>query len=290
MESKITIITVCYYSSNVIKNYIDTFLNFNTRLKKKNIEFIFVDNSKEKNLEKCFNKLKKNNFNFKVIRSENIGFSRACNLGAKYAKGDFLIFANPDIIFKSSIKNLAKFFNKNIWGSVYLIGKLNFQGLVIKPKKKNLFFEIIKTQVLLFFLPKIILKKLKFFITNSFVNGCFFCVRKKNFMEVGMFNENFFMYYEDVELSERLQKKYGDPFIDTETIIKHYNHSSSSNYIELCKLEANGFLTYINIIKSKKLYFKTLKVFKILGYLNKKYKHRFKAHLKIFPNVKKQIR
>lgn len=275
-----SIITVCYKSSKIIKEYVNSFLKYNN-FYQKNIEFIFIDNSKEKKLLQELQPLIKTGYKVRLIGSKNIGFSKACNIGAKMANGQNLFFINPDVIFLTPIYKVINELKSKSWGTCYIKSKLSFQSFSILPEKKNLFFEFIKLHRIFFFIPKVFLSKLDFILNNCFVTGSFFAIKKKFFLSIGGFNENFFLYFEDVELSERLRKKFGNPFISTDVIVNHSSHKSSKNYKNLCKSEAQGFHTYLKITKKKFLLKKYKNIFYLLSKIYPKYKTRYLAYSKI---------
>lgn len=275
-----SVITVCYNSSKNIKNYIKSFLinNFHT---KKKIEFIFIDNSREKKLVKVLQPLIKNGFKVRLIKSKNIGFGKACNLGAKKAIGENLLFINPDIYFLSSIENIINSLRNKIWGTCYVKSNFSFQSLMIIPEKNNFLFELLKLHRILYLFPKILISKLNSFTNNFYVNGCFLAVKKNSFFKAGKFNKNFFLYFEDVELSERLKIKYGQPFLCTSVIVEHKSHGSTKNYKTLTKFESEGFLKYIKIKNKDYLLKKYTNLFKIISFFYPKYQIRYKAYAKL---------
>ena len=98
------------------KNEKDLFdcLNSLYNLKIKQLyEVIIVDNSENKNLQKSL--LTKKYKNLKYISSpKNLGYGGGMNLGAKYAKGEYLFILNPDVVFKNDIiSSLISKFKKN---------------------------------------------------------------------------------------------------------------------------------------------------------------------------------
>jgi GT2 family glycosyltransferase len=277
---KNSIITVCYNSSNLIDKYISSFLLWNCSYQKK-IEFIFIDNSREKKLVKKLQPLINHGFKVRLIKSKNIGFGKACNLGAQKALGQNLLFINPDIQFLSSIENIINLLRNKIWGTCFVKSNLSFQSLVITPEKNNFLFELFKLHRILYLFPKILISKFIFFTDSFFVNGCFLVIKKKFFFKAGKFNENFFLYFEDVELSERLKIKYGLPFLCTSVIVEHKSHGSTKNYKNLTKLESKGFLKYIKIKNRKYLLKKYTSLLKIVSFFYPKYKIRYQAYSKL---------
>ena len=68
-------------------------------------EIIVFDNS---SLDGTVEFIESKNYNLRLIKSENnIGFSKANNNAAKFAKGEFLFFLNPDTIIPVSYTHLT---------------------------------------------------------------------------------------------------------------------------------------------------------------------------------------
>src|SRR6266480_1744701 len=90
-------------------------------------EIIVVDNDEEKTIEK---ELKKKIPVVTYIKSPgNIGFGAGNNLGAKYAKGEYLFFLNPDtIVSKHAIDKLILFLDKQKQAAVVAPLLVNPQG------------------------------------------------------------------------------------------------------------------------------------------------------------------
>ena len=80
--------------------------------KKISYEIIVVDNN---SLDDGINYIRKEFPEVNIIKSKyNRGYAGGCNLGAKYAKGEYLLFLNDDtILTKDSIEVLLNVFNEN---------------------------------------------------------------------------------------------------------------------------------------------------------------------------------
>ena len=72
-------------------------------------ELILVDNGNDVETRRKLGKFAKQNQMIRVIQGQgNIGFSKANNLGAKFASGDYLLFLNPDAILREgSLRKLV---------------------------------------------------------------------------------------------------------------------------------------------------------------------------------------
>ena len=201
----LSIIIVSYNNPDVLMNTISTLYN---KLKSADFEIIVVDNaSAERNVELIKQKFEQ----VKLIEnSSNRGFAAACNQGAQSSKGDYLLFVNSDIIFLGDpIPELLETFK--IYNDVGIVGckLLNQDGSVqrsyySKPTLLKRFLDLSG-------LKKILIQ----YSTNDLrekysevdiIKGAFLLIQKDLFDELSGFDENYFMYVEDVDLSYRAQK------------------------------------------------------------------------------------
>lgn len=195
---------------------------------------IIVDNNSN---DGSLAKIKNLNLNFEIINNEkNFGFSKACNIGSKNQKSDYILFLNPDIILNKD--NLTK--------SIALI-KTKLDIGVCGIQLRNNEFEIQRTccnfpKPINFFNKIIGLNKLNpkifkdFFMENwdhkdsrfvDHVIGAFYLIRAELFFKLKGFDESFFMYLEDLDLSKRVNKSGYKIYYFSETSAYHKGGGSS---------------------------------------------------------------
>jgi hypothetical protein len=191
-----SIIIVSYKNLEVLVECIDSIYKFNDIGKR--LEVIVVDNSPD---NKVYDYVNSNYNNVIILKNENRGFGEANNVGANIAKGEFLLFLNPDTIliepiFKFAINTFAenpkltlfgvKLVNKDLeWNmSYYFIDKHDFlSGQIIRfLNKYNIFLNY-----------------------NMYISGANIFIRKLDFYKAGMFDEKIFMYYEEPDLIKRVK-------------------------------------------------------------------------------------
>ena len=163
----------------------------------KNLSVIVVENSNNKTFkEKVENKYSNAEC---VLVGSNEGYSVANNIGLNKVKSKFALVLNPDTILEeNTIKNFLVTANKR--KDFWLIGPANHQ------ESKNLSFS-----------DNIIpVKNLKGF-------AIFFNLIK---FEKKFFDENFFLYFEEIDLCQSVNQKKGKIFLDSSIIIKHDGASS----------------------------------------------------------------
>ena len=231
MESKdLTIVIVTFKSDEKVINCLNSISN--------EIPIIIVENSSNKIFK---SKIESSYHNVECILSgQNNGYSIANNIGLKRVKTKYALVLNPDtILSKDAIKNflITARENKEFW----LIGPANDQ--IGSSNFKDNLAEV---------------KNLKgfaiFFNMSKFSNK--------------FFDENFFLYFEEIDLCNQVIKKNGKIFLDQSIVINHQGASSVKD-INKIELEKNRNWHWM---------WSTF-------YYHKKYKGFFLALLIIIPNL-----
>jgi len=213
---KIMDLSVIIVSYNV-KAYLDQCLNSVIRASKNiDVEIIIVDNfSKDDSVEYIKSKFPSVHL---IQNKSNLGFGSANNIGAKEAKGNYILFLNPDTIvgednFELALKEFRDFPNLGSLGCRMIDGKGNFL-----PESKRgfptpwvAFYRIIG-------LAKLFPKSKKwagYYLGNvdedenaqSQIHcGAWMMLSKEALNKSHGFDEAFFMYAEDIDLSYRIME------------------------------------------------------------------------------------
>jgi len=184
----LTIVIVTYKSEEKILDCLKSISN--------DIPVIVVENSSDENFK---TKIEKKFFNVNCILSgENKGYSVANNIGLKAVKTKFALVLNPDTILeKNAIQNFFESANKieDFW----LMGPANDQ--MINTNYENNIEEVnnLKGFAIFFNLSK---------FSNDF------------------FDENFFLFFEEIDLCKKVKKNGGKIYLVQNIIIKHEGASS----------------------------------------------------------------
>jgi N-acetylglucosaminyl-diphospho-decaprenol L-rhamnosyltransferase len=190
MESKeLTIVIVTFKSESRLLACINSIPN--------NIDIIIVENSDNSNFKKYIEN-KYNNVKC-ILTGSNKGYAVANNIGLNIVKTKYALVLNPDAILeKEAINNFLKTANKfkNFW----LIGPGNDQA-TDQNFKKNYIAEVDNLR--------------GFAIFFNMLNF------KQNF-----FDENYFLYFEEIDLCKKVKDNKGKIYLDKNIIIKHEGASS----------------------------------------------------------------
>lgn len=235
-----------------------------------------VDNSKNDSLRI----LEKESKKIRYIHNQNIGYGGAHNIAIREAieKGSiYHIVMNPDIYFDSSIiEKITRYMEENVnVGQVmpkvfYPNGELQYLCKMI-PTPVDLIFKR--------FFPKQFIEKrmnrfqLKFTGYNKemnipYLSGCFMFFRTIALQDIGFFDEKFFMYPEDIDLTRRMHEKYKTMFYPSVSIVHAHTEASKTNYTML-KIHMFNMIKYFNKwgwIYDKKRKKINLKLLKTLNY------------------------
>jgi GT2 family glycosyltransferase len=195
---QISFIIVNYKSEKYLKDCVDSIIK---KVIGAIFEIIIVNNDKNKI------GIIKNDHIIRIIEiNKNLGFSRANNIGVSESMGKYICFINPDTrIVSNNIKEVIIKFKLNpnigIIGSM-ILGKNNVQKWSAGVDMD--IFEILRGKFGLSKSEK---------IWNScgaveagWVSGAGLFIKRDIFLKVGGFDENYFLYYEDVDLCKKVIK------------------------------------------------------------------------------------
>jgi len=184
-----------------------------------------------------------------IENKENLGFSKANNQAIKIAKSEYVLLLNPDtVVEESTFEKIIEFMDSNAQAGGLGVKMIDGKGSFLPESKRGLptpsvaFYKI-------FGISKIFPKSKTFnryhlgFLNKEkiheieILSGAFMLLRKKALDKIGLLDETFFMYGEDIDISYRLilggYKNYYFP----ETTIIHYKGEStkkgSINYVRM---------------------------------------------------------
>ena len=188
-------------------------------------EIILVNNDTGELATEKFSDLKVTTIN----NFSNLGFAKGCNLGAKKASGDILFFLNPDTeLLSASLADCVSLFNEKntgILAPTLLDANGNPQawscGKKITPLG-TIFSNLFKKKLFS-------ASKLSSAANLAWVSGAAFLIKKDLFEKIGGFDENFFMYFEDVDLCLRVRQLKKEILRLDQFQVSHYGGGSIEN-------------------------------------------------------------
>lgn len=237
-----------FNSDESVRKTINSFLNTSLPVK-----LILVDNSSTDILKHQLADLIADPRVVYIHNNKNVGFGAAHNIAIRQFinQSKYHLVLNPDVFFDGEILvGMEKYLDQHkdigllIPKVVYPDGRLQYVCKLLP----NPFDLIIRR-----FLPASFFKsgKEKFELRQAdfdrpfeapYIHGCFMFLRTEALKKVGLFDERFFMYPEDIDLTRRIHKEYKTMFYPAVSII--HTHSRGS-YKSLKLL----FIHIINMIK-----------------------------------------
>lgn len=215
--SKLTISIATYNNEkeilNVLKSIYKNTIDLDFEI------FVIDNNSSDKTVRLIYN----NYPNVKVIEQpSNNGFGRSHNYILNKINSEYHAIINPDITFDGNmLKKMAKYMDENKDVVLLTPKVLNLDGTIQRlPRKKPTLKYLISGRLERYSKK---LKKIRDEYTMSgldfkepteveFCTGCFMFIRTEVLKKLNGFDDRFFMYFEDVDLTQRA-KKYGKTII-----------------------------------------------------------------------------
>ena len=231
-----------------VKSVIDTFLNSSLE----SILFV-VDNSSDSMLQEICS----NERIVYIYNEANLGFGTGHNIAIKRAISmdiKFHFILNPDVKYDPGvIEILVSKMNSdpsigaimpkvlNIDHSIQYLPKLLPSPFLLLVRTIRPFRWLFKKQY-----GKYVLAKYEDIeLSVPTLSGCFSLYSLDALKEVGLFNEKFFMYFEDTDLSRRVHKSYKTIYFPSVTIL-HVHTRGAAKEFSLFKIFAKSAITYFN--------------------------------------------
>ena len=201
-----------------------------------------------------------------IDSKENLGFGKGCNLAEKHATKPYLFFINPDtIISKNAFREMLKFMEEHPEAGTVGCRILNEDGTLQWACRRSfptIVSAVSKTIGLAAMFPKS--KTLASYnmtyadpdemIEVDAISGSFFCIRRDVYEKLNGFDEDYFMYGEDLDLCFRTKQMGLKNYYTPVTNILHFKGQSCrtrrwGSYVDFYK----AMLIFVK--KHKDLYF-----------------------------------
>jgi GT2 family glycosyltransferase len=243
-------IVVYNHSAEQVRRTIESFLNCPL-----NIKLYLVDNSQEDTLRYEFISPKLEY----IFNGRNLGYGRAHNLAIEKARNrsPYHLVLNPDVEFDPSIlEKLYRFMEQRediglvMPKVLYRTGDIQYLCKQL-PSPKDLFLRrFIPGKVKFLFKGLMENYELKNRDYNTIMDipnlsGCFMFIRTKVFDQIGMFDEQYFLYLEDTDLCRRINEYYRTVYYPRVSIIHGYSKASYKSF-RLMKYHLRSTIQYFN--------------------------------------------
>jgi len=194
-----------------------------------------------------------------VLSHVNGGFGCGNNLGVKHCAAnstsvEYVFVLNNDTVLHDGCIALLQ-------RTLMVEGVVCVAPLIVYPDQKTIWFggggfsiknagaySLYKDQ------PVTVLAELTDVYESPFISGCAMFVRLSDYLDVAGFDERFFMYVEDVDLSFRLNKL-GKLALAKNAVITHYAHSSLGEEVRPLSFDNPRLEFYVkNVVKGTGLF------------------------------------
>ena len=221
-NNKITIVINTFKSDDKINHCLNSI--------DKNFKVIVVENSANKNFK---NHIEKNYSNVEcILTGENLGYAKGNNLGLSKVVSQYALILNPDAMLeKEAINNFLIIADKVKDFSIIGPAKQNEYSMTDENIKKENLFEVDHLKGFAMFLNLVQLK------------------------EIGFFDENFFIYLEEIDLCKRIKESNKKIYLGKNIIINHLGGSSHNEAINFeMELSRNWHWMWSTFYFNKKHY------------------------------------
>ncbi len=192
-----------------------------------------------------------------IPNNENLGFSKANNLGVSFAQGEYILILNPDtVIGENDLLKVLNFAKEHENFGAIGVRFIDGSGKFLPECKRNVPTIKIARQKILgngknYYANQI---KEKLVAPVPVLTGAFMLMCKSVFEHVGGFDEDYFMYGEDIDLSFKLlQSGYQNYYVGNTTIVHYKGESTVRNITYLQHFYGAMHLFYNKHFKVNKL-------------------------------------
>lgn len=142
-----------------------------------------------------------------INNRENLGFSKANNIAIRQAQGEYILLLNPDtVVAEDTLKGVIDFMDQHPKAGGAGVRMHNADGTLAPESRRAIPTPFVAARKMLGFTKRYYMSYLSWDAPAQIevVSGAFMLLRHKAIYEVGMLDEDFFMYGEDIDLSYRL--------------------------------------------------------------------------------------
>lgn len=231
----VSVCIVSYNTRRVLEECIESVRQYTTE---SSYEIIVVDNHSS---DGTFEFLTAPSCNVRaILNNENVGFAKASNQALALARGRLVLFLNPDArLLNDAIDRCVSFIGTKMDTDAVTCKIVTPQGMVQIPVRDRTFF-LIRIQAILHLKLAGLFKgsrALQMALQQGFqadttqcadyVTGTFLLARSDFLRGLGMFDERYFLYSEDMDLSLRIRRHGGSLYYYPEAQIAHVGGVSS---------------------------------------------------------------
>ncbi len=165
-----------------------------------------------------------------IANTTNFGFSKGNNIGVAEAQGEYICILNPDtVVSETTFKDILKFIKSKSEIGILGCRLIDGQGQFLPESKRYVPTPSVAIKKIFGFTDSYYVKRLEQIASGRVpvLVGAFMVMKKQVYNEVGGFDEDYFMYGEDVDLSYKIKSaNYHNMYYGKVTVI-HYKGEST---------------------------------------------------------------
>lgn len=248
-DYSVSVVMPSYYTGPVLLRSVKSVLS------QKNLsELILIDNGNSNYVTGKIAEIAAQNSKLRIISGQgNIGFSRACNLGASEAKGDYLLLLNPDCILpNAAFHTVVRAMQRNPKAWVAGCHLVNPDGSEQNGNRRNIMdiHNLLCEWSGLYkytFIPRVELYETIAPRGCGYIpaiSGAFMMMETKRYFDIGGMDEGYFLHIEDMDFCFQVNEMGGKIIYVSDLEVTHYGHTSDVSSLFLNRHIANGLMRY----------------------------------------------
>jgi len=223
-------------------------------------EYVLVNHGNPPAVDAMLHALAEKHDKLRLVETRaNLGFAKGCNIGAVEASGDILLFLNPDAVPTEGVaRRLKDDFAALAQNRPAIIGArllsedrseqrgarrgeltpwsaiVGFAGLHRLEGFSRIFRDIHRERESL---PDAL-------VETPVVSGAAMAMKRGDFLDLGGFDEGYFLHVEDIDICRRVREAGGDVWFEPGADVLHYGGTSQSSVLFVEGHKARGFVRY----------------------------------------------
>ncbi len=144
-----------------------------------------------------------------IVNTENVGFARANNQAIRMSHSEYVLLLNPDtVVYEPTIRGSLEFLDAHPEAGGAGVRMLNREGQPAPESRRSIPTPWVSMLKMLGFTKRYYLSHLPWDQPGRIevISGAYCMLRRKTLDQVGLLDEDFFMYGEDIDLSYRMLK------------------------------------------------------------------------------------
>jgi GT2 family glycosyltransferase len=216
------------------------------------VELQLVDNGNPPDVVAQLQQISATDSRIKLITGQgNVGFGAGCNIGARAAKGDFIMMVNPDCVLAPGlVGELVKRSAQLPRPHILSVRVLDERGVDQRGSRRafltpaSAFNEVFKigSQRLNYHDAELPTST----IPVEAVSGAFMFMPRDDFWSIGGYDEGYFLHVEDLDLCLRFNRAGGKIFFIPDLSVKHYGATSHVTKPFIERHKAKSFSRYFH--------------------------------------------